>query len=290
MWYQLQIDYCQPDEAELLSDLLENAGAVSVTFTDKADNPVLEPAPGTMPLWPSIIIQALFTSEEEAVQAQALLSNTYPGLNFLINFLADQDWERVCLQDFKPLRFGKKLWVCPSWIEPPEPENINLILDPGLAFGTGTHQTTSLCLTWLEQAPLATKSVIDYGCGSGILALAALKLGAAYVQAIDFDEQALQATLNNALSNNITKEQLRVGFPSEDYEAAELIIANILLEPLLSLQSRFKELLQPQGTLVVSGLLTAQVPELIKAYEKDLKHEYTKTLEDWALVVFKNIT
>nr|WP_019216081.1 50S ribosomal protein L11 methyltransferase [Legionella tunisiensis] len=254
MWYQLQIEQCHRDEVELLSDALEETGALSITLTDKNDEPVLEPEPGTTPLWPDVVINALYDDEQDAEQAKLLLAPQHPHLGFSIQHLADQDWERAWMDDFKPQRFGKRLWICPSWLEPPEPQAVNLILDPGLAFGTGTHPTTSLCLTWLEQADLNNKAVIDYGCGSGILALAALKLGAAKVQAVDIDEQALQATQNNALTNGIDQQQLYIGFPQSLQTPADLLIANILLAPLMTLRNTFKELLNPHGILVVSGI------------------------------------
>lgn len=287
MWYQLQIEICRPDEAEALSDALEGLGAVSVTFTDKHDSPVLEPEPGTTPLWPDIVIQALYTEEEAAAQAGQTLASHYPHLRFTLDTLPEKDWERVWMDDFKPQRFGERLWICPSWIEPPQPDAVNLILDPGLAFGTGTHPTTSLCLSWLDAADLTGQSVIDYGCGSGILALAALKLGADSVQAVDIDEQALIATRNNADTNQMTCKRLSVGFPDALKPGADLLIANILLAPLMALNERFKTLLKPGGQLVVSGLLTEQVPQLLQHYDDNFAHDGSHTLDGWSLLIFK---
>ncbi|MDX1837675.1 50S ribosomal protein L11 methyltransferase [Legionella taurinensis] len=287
MWYQLHIEICRPDEAEALSDALEGLGAVSVTLTDRHDSPVLEPEPGTTPLWPDIVIQALYTEEEAAAQAIKTLSPNYPHLRFSLDTLPEKDWERVWMDDFKPQRFGERLWICPSWIEPPQPDAVNLILDPGLAFGTGTHPTTSLCLSWLDAANLTRKSVIDYGCGSGILALAALKLGAASVQAVDIDEQALLATRNNADTNQMASMPLFIGFPDSLKPGADLLIANILLAPLLTLKDRFKALLTPGGQLVVSGLLLDQTPQMLQHYDDDFVHEGSHTLDGWSLLIFK---
>ncbi|KTC86148.1 MULTISPECIES: 50S ribosomal protein L11 methyltransferase [Legionella] len=286
MWYQLQIEHCHRDEVDLISEMLEEAGALSITLTDKNDDPVLEPEPGTTPLWPEIIINALYASCQDAGLARSWLSTHYPDLTYSINELADKDWERVWMDDFKPQRFGQRLWICPSWIEPPEPNAVNLILDPGLAFGTGTHPTTSLCLRWLDQTDLTHKTVIDYGCGSGILALAALKLGADKVQAVDIDEQALQATQNNALSNAINSQQLSIGFPQTLTAPVDVLIANILLAPLLDLRSKFKELLKNTGILVVSGILDEQASALIATYQTDFNHHSSMNLEGWSLLTF----
>lgn len=288
MWYQLQIEHCHRDEVELLSEALEETGALSITLTDKNDDPVLEPEPGTTPLWPDVIINALYDDEKIAAQAKSILSNLHSNLLFNINILEEQDWERAWMDDFKPTLFGQRLWICPSWIEPPEPEAVNLILDPGLAFGTGTHPTTSLCLHWLDQAELSNKTLIDYGCGSGILALAALKLGAAKAYAVDIDEQALLATKNNAANNLLGSDQLVINFPQALEEPVDLIIANILLAPLLKLGSTFKALLNNQGTLVVSGLLKEQASELIAAYQNDFSCSNTLTQDGWSLLVFRS--
>lgn len=286
MWYELKIDQCHRDDVELLSEALEETGALSITLTDKNDDPVLEPEPGTTPLWPDVIVNALYDDEADAHRAMEQLAPHYQQLHFSIHHLPDQDWERVWMTDFKPQRFGQKLWICPTWIEPPEPDAVNLILDPGLAFGTGTHPTTALCLTWLDQADISDKTVIDYGCGSGILALAALKLGASKVYAVDIDEQALQATRNNAVANIKDDTQLVISFPDNLDAKTDLLIANILLAPLLMLQSKFKELLSEQGTLIVSGILEEQADPLITAYQIDFKLESAHSMDGWSLLVF----
>lgn len=286
MWYQLQIEQCHRDEVEQLTEALEDNGALSISLTDKHDDPVLEPAPGTTPLWPDVVITALYTEPADAETAMLLLKAQSPHLNLSIQELADQDWERVWMDDFQPLCFGERLWVCPSWMEPPAPDAVNLILDPGLAFGTGTHPTTSLCLSWLDKADLAGKQVIDYGCGSGILALASLKLGAAGVQAVDIDEQALQATRNNAETNQISQESLTIGLPQILKTPVDLLIANILLAPLMALKSQFKALLKEGGVLVVSGILEEQSASLIEHYQDDFSHQFSKHHEGWSLLTF----
>ncbi len=286
MWYQLKIEHCLGEKAEEIGEYLEARGALSIMMTDNQDNPVLEPEPGSTPLWPQVIIQALYASAVEAEEARVDLRQSHPDLQLSLDVLPDKDWERVCMDDFKPQRFGKGLWVCPSWSEIPDPKAVHVILDPGLAFGTGTHPTTSLCLTWLEQADLKDKSLIDYGCGSGILALAALKLGAKRVFAADIDQQALQATQSNALANRITEEELIVLLPEALQDPADVILANILLDPLISLKNRFNDLLKVKGTLVVSGLLAAQAPVLISTYAPVFQCIHQETQDDWSLLVF----
>ena len=286
---QLQIEHCHRDDIEEISIALEGTDALSVTFTDKHDDPILEPELGTTPLWPHVVVHALYAEPYEAEMAVNALSAYFPTLSYSIETLPEQDWERVCMDDFKPQQFGKRFWICPSWLTPPDPDAVNLILDPGLAFGTGTHPTTFLCLTWLDQAHLTQQTVIDYGCGSGVLALAALKLGALHVDAVDIDEQALLATKNNALSNDISMKQLTIGFPDTVSEPVDLIIANILLTPLMSLQHRFHELLKNKGSLVVSGILEEQVDGLIDTYSNTFKHVSSFIKDGWALLEFQAI-
>ncbi|MGL5743025.1 MAG: 50S ribosomal protein L11 methyltransferase [Legionella sp.] len=286
MWFQLKIEHCPGQEVEILSNELEDFGALSIMLTDKNDNPVLEPLPGTTPLWPEVIIQALFTEVFQAQYTRDHLTQTHPSLTCSLEVLEDKDWERAWMDDFKPQRFGQRLWICPTWSTPPEPNAVNLMLDPGLAFGTGTHPTTSLCLTWLEQHNLMNQSVIDFGCGSGILSLAALKLGAAKVYAVDIDPQALQATQNNVLANGLDEHNLLISMPDKLHQPTDLIIANILLAPLMTLKERFKQLLNHEGMLVVSGILEEQAPVLIKAYENLLTPMHQENLNGWSLLVF----
>jgi ribosomal protein L11 methyltransferase len=193
------------------------------------------------------------------------------------------------MDDFKPQQFGNRLWICPTWATPPEPYAVNLMLDPGLAFGTGTHPTTALCLTWLEAnaAFLQERTVIDYGCGSGILAIAALKLGATHLYAVDIDEQALTATKNNIKTNNIDSQQITITTPEALNTATDLLLANILLAPLMTLKERFLSLLKPRGFLVVSGILEEQAPHLIQAYDATftLSNQFNK--DGWSLLVFE---
>lgn len=288
MWYQLQIESCLPEVVEQLSDFLEELGSLSITLTDKHDEPVLEPELGTTPLWPTVVLSALFADKALAHHAQDRLALLYPHFETHIQEIVDQDWERAWMEDFQPVAFGERFWVCPSWTAPPDPDAINLILDPGLAFGTGSHPTTHLCLEWLAKADLTGKIIIDYGCGSGILALASLKLGAHSAFAVDIDPQALQATTANADVNGMSKAHLQVSFPDTLNEPADILIANILLGPLIDLQESFHRLIKPKGILVVSGILTEQTEDLIEAYKAHFTYQTTQQLEAWSLVVFQS--
>jgi len=284
---ELQSKPCLRTEVDGVLSLLENSGALSISMMDYQDDPILEPLPGETPWWDYMQIHALYDESSTALIAQNLLSQEYPRLTHTLVPLPETDWERVCLEQFLPQRFGERLWICPSWLTPPEPEQINLILDPGLAFGTGTHPTTALCLTWLDHAKLAHKTIIDYGCGSGILSLAALKLGCLHVSAVDIDEQALTATYDNATMNSIPSSALTISSPETLLTPVDLIIANILLGPLMELVPRFYQLLNPTGALVVSGLYAHQVDSLIKAYEGFFTHLTTQSQDGWSLVSFQ---
>lgn len=282
--HELTIE-CSKDLAEELSDFLDENECLSITFTDKQDDPILEPDIGTTPLWPNVIVHVIFSDEKSAQNALTNLGEHYPKLPTQIQMVPEQDWERAWMDNFVPMQFGERLWVCPSSTPPPVPEACNLILDPGLAFGTGTHPTTALCLKWLDHAKLTGKDIIDYGCGSGILSVAALKLGAHHVTAIDIDNQALIATKNNAEVNSISEAKLTIALPEQaKVHQADIIVANILLSPLLSLKEDLHQYLKPEGTLVVSGILAEQVELLTAAYKGLFKHQETLIEDEWARI------
>lgn len=248
-------------------DTLFALGAVSVTLEDAADDPVLEPAPGATPLWPTVVLKALFEQGTDPEVIAADIERELPGAPApRFENVADQAWERVWLQDFRPMRFGRRLWVCPGGQSAGATDAIRIELDPGLAFGTGTHPTTALCLEWLDAQALAGRQVVDYGCGSGILAIAAAKLGAARVRAVDIDPQALIATRENALRNAVADRLDITTDPRLEANSADVLVANILAGPLVELASGFAAALRPQGLLALSGLLAGQADSVTAAY------------------------
>lgn len=259
-------------------------GASAVTIIDAEDQPLFEPPVGTTPLWDNTIVTGLFAADTEAEslaeQIKSQLGDT-PMPEWKAEILEDQDWTRIWMDSFKPMRFGQQLWICPSTYEPPEPEAINIRLDPGLAFGTGTHPTTAMCLTWLDEFPPLDKTVIDYGCGSGILALAAGKLGANTLWGVDNDPQALLATRSNSEQNGLSdlvQTCLPEQFPGMQ---ADLLLANILAGPLHDLVSRFASLIKPGGQLVLSGLLDNQAEAIIQTYQEWFDISLYRQQEEW---------
>lgn len=262
------IFHLDADQAPRFGELLEEAGALAVTLHDSADEPLYEPPLGTTPLWSRTSVVGLFETQAQLDAALSGLQAFFSPLpQYEILALPDKDWERECLDSFQPICFGTRLWVCPSWHDPPDPNAVNLLLDPGLAFGTGTHPTTALCLEWLAEQHLEGSQVIDYGCGSGILAVAAAKLGARHVWAVDNDPQALQATHANALKNGVA-ERLHISLPDPVRPVqADLLLANILARPLIELARYFAECVRPQGKLVLSGILATQAEEVSAAYQ-----------------------
>ncbi|MCW9004341.1 MAG: 50S ribosomal protein L11 methyltransferase, partial [Gammaproteobacteria bacterium] len=213
-WIQLTLVTEQANNEHAEEVLLE-AGALSVTFKDAEDKPVLEPAPGETPLWDKLIITGLFEADTDInFLKQYINEHLGTDVNLRIEPLEEKDWVRAWMDNYKPMQFGNRLWVCPKHIQPPQPEAVNLMLDPGLAFGTGTHPTTALCLQWLNDASLNDKNILDYGCGSGVLGIAALLLNAKHCDAVDIDPQALEASIENARANNVI-DKINVMIPEQ---------------------------------------------------------------------------
>lgn len=287
--YELLIKSCPAKEAERVIAHLEALDVLSITWSDEANQAIIEPSLDAMPLWPVLHIQAFFNLRKEALMAKKILSERFGNLKYQIEKFVDVSWDQVQKDSFQPQFFGHRLWICPSWHEPPDPTAVNLILNPGLAFGTGTHPTTAMCLRWLDSHALSQKTIIDYGCGSGILALAALKLGARHADAMDLDPQALVATENNALLNQIEDGQLSIFQDASPLKPADLLMANILLNPLLSLKTQFHRLIHDQGRLVLSGLLRSQAKKLIQAYQDQFKIVSAAIEKEWILLEFKPI-
>lgn len=267
-WLQLRLAIT-PDQAERLEDELLELGAVSVTFMDAEDQPIFEPDLGTTPLWSNTHLLALFeadTDSQSLIQHLKLLHQGELPAHELEQ-IEDQDWERSWMDNFHPMRFGQRLWIVPSWHAAPEPEAVNLLLDPGLAFGTGTHPTTALCLQWLDGQQLENKQVIDFGCGSGILAIAALLLGANHAVGTDIDVQALEASRDNAQRNQIADQRFSLHLPPDmPQEPADVVVANILAGPLVSLAPQLASLVLPGGLIALSGILAEQTEDILTAY------------------------
>ncbi len=288
-WLQvdLNIDRDRVDSAEAM---LFEAGANAVTLLDAKDQPVHEPAPGEMPLWPDVVVRGLFPSDLDRqalldTLADAELINAATDVTF--EPLVDQDWERAWMDQYQPLRFGRDLWICPSHIEPEPDWPLVIRLDPGLAFGSGTHPTTALCLEWIDGIDLRGKTVIDFGCGSGVLAIACALKGATEVIAVDHDRQALEATAENARRNGV--EALIRCLPPEQFEAREVdcVLANILAGVLIELADPLKACVRPGGHLILSGILAEQSDEVSRAFGDHLIALSSQQREDWMRLDFK---
>lgn len=269
-WLELSIQTREAD-TERISDFLQEANAVAITWKAAAEEALFEPALDTTPLWQRVDISALFseeTSTTDLIHNLQLKFGEKAILAYCFKSVPDKAWERVWLDDFQPMCFGKRLWICPSVFEPPDPLGVTVRLDPGLAFGTGTHPSTALCLEWLDANLQEGQTVIDYGCGSGILAIAALKCGAQQVFAIDHDPQAIDATQSNALQNAISAERIRCLLPHQWQQVvkADVLFANILAKPLMDLAKTFKHLIKNEGLCVLAGILSEQVVDVQQSY------------------------
>lgn len=276
------------EHAAALEALLLDQGALSVTFQDRADHPIYEPPlTGDMPLWPTLTITGLFDTDailRPLIELLTAFKSTQRIHDFSQKAVKDEQWERTCLKDFHPIQAGSRLWICPSWETPPQPGAINVNLDPGVAFGTGTHATTLLCLEWLDKHITTQHEIIDYGCGSGILAISALLLGAKHVTAIDHDPQAIESTKENADKNHLGPDRLTVALPGQvscPPASADVIIANILANPLIQLASFFAQSLKNGGQLVLSGILVNQAEAVLNAYKPWFLLEQYAQKDEW---------
>jgi len=286
-WLEISVRVTR-DNTSLAEGLLQEQGAVALTLTDDADDPVLEPGVGETPLWPSVCVTALFNADISFDPLSRILS-LVPGIDrpqhVSFRILDDCQWERVWLDRFKPMRFGRNLWVVPG--EQPVPDDAVHILklDPGLAFGTGTHPTTRLCLEWMDGHDFSGRTVIDYGCGSGVLGIAAAIKGATSVFCVDNDPQALLATRDNAKRNNV-KHAIQVLLPEDlALSAADVVVANILAAPLIGLAPVLLESLKPGGLIVLSGMLEEQADEVAAAYQAHTEPISLRTDDGWLRMV-----
>lgn len=293
-WLQLSLEADEKGDFAVprLEEALQAVGAMAVTLQDAGDDPQLEPAPGATPLWRHTRVSGLFDARviRTAPLLQALRSHLQTDRlpSHRLEPLEDKDWIRAWMQDYHPMRFGRRLWICPSHRPLPEAADaVRVRLDPGLAFGTGTHPTTALCLRWLDAGPPSGQRMIDYGCGSGILAVAGALLGAETVWAVDIDPQALQATRDNARRNQM-EQRIHTALPAALPEVQhDVLVANILAGPLMGLARRFAGLLRPGARLAMSGLLERHVEELRDTYRPwfDLRAEAAE--DGWILLAGK---
>ena len=291
-WLELSIQVREAD-TESISNFLQQANALSITWKAADEEALFEPDLNTTPLWQRVNVSALFSAETPTADLIYNLQLEF-GEKAILTYdfkpVPDKAWERVWLDDFQPMCFGKRLWVCPSTFEPPDPFGVTVRLDPGLAFGTGTHPSTALCLEWIDAHLLSEQTVIDYGCGSGILAIAALKCGARQVFAIDHDPQAIEATVANAIQNNISSERINCLLPHQFKQAvkADVLIANILAQPLIALAKVFKPSVKKEGQCVLAGILREQVANVQQSYVAEgftlIDIQYK---QDWASMVVR---
>ena len=289
-WIQIKIRLrtgTEHDELviEKASSLLTGQGAMSVTYTDAGDNPVYEPLPGETKLWSETIVTGLFDAEVKTGRIMDFVkSHLRPGTQVTSEILEDKDWVREWMDHFKPMKFGRRLWICPSWCKTPDPDAVNLMLDPGLAFGTGTHPTTAMCLEFLDGESLEGKHVIDFGCGSGILAIAALLLGAKSALGLDIDPQAIKASGENAERNGVRDRlalRLTGGEAPEENEKADVLVANILAGPLTELAPDIEKLVNKGGHLDLYGILGKQADDVRAVYSQWFDMDEPLIRDDW---------
>ena len=290
-WVQLTLS-SSPENSEFLEDMLLLCGAGAVSMLDGADQPVFEPIKGTTPLWQDTQVMGLFEADTDADALLDYLGNGWkatfanaPFPNYKLEILEDKDWERQWMDRFEPLKFGSRLWVCPSWKPVPDPMAVNLMLDPGLAFGTGSHPTTALCLQWIAEQDWQGKTVIDYGCGSGILAIGAMLMGAKRVLGVDNDTQALTATKDNAQRNGIAAQAIPVFLPENTpKEAVDVMLANILAGPLIDMAAHLAELTKARGLITLSGILEQQADAVVKAYSPWFDMHTVASKDEWVRI------
>ena len=274
--------------APLVELLFERLGAVAVSLGDAGDEPMLEPPPGAMPLWQATRVSGLFDPSVTGIDTlrsaigRALDAEAGPSL--VVEWLEDRDWERAWMDQYRPMRFGNRLWIRPSGFEVDQPDAVIVDLDPGLAFGTGTHPTTALCLEWLDGQDLHGRTLVDFGCGSGVLAIAALRLGASGATAFDHDPQALTATRENAARNGVLDRLIVAADPPAGTAPADFVVANILANVLVALAPRISAMVRPGGRLALSGILAGQDQAVAAAYAEWVDFETTTSREEWVLL------
>ena len=285
-WMQLTLETSK-DQADFVSEILMGLGSISVTFSDTHDDAIFEPPVGETPLWQDTTISALFAEDVDQTHVQVMLLQLCKIEQSSFDLLTDRVWEDECKKDFHAMQFGKRIWICPSWEDVsllPE-DAIVIDMDPGLAFGTGTHQTTDLCLQYLDENPPIDQTVIDYGSGTGVLAIAAVKLGASQAVAVDNDPQAVLSTIDNVRINQVD-EYIKVLHTDDEgvLNKVDLLIANILANPLVGLCEHFSALVKSGGKITLSGILQEQLEMVLEAYNENFSDLKVKQKDDWCRV------
>ena len=285
-WMQITVEI-NKDQVDFVSEILTGLDCLSVTFSDTYDNAIFEPPVGKTPLWQDTTIKALFDKDIDQAHVQDVLLQLCQIENTSFELLKDRVWEDECKKDFHAMRFGQRLWICPSWEDASKlsDDAVVINMDPGLAFGTGTHQTTDLCLQYLDKNPPINQNVIDYGSGTGVLAIAAVKLGAKKAIAIDNDPQAVLATIDNVKANH-AEDWVTVLHSDEEkqLDKVDLLVANILANPLVGLCQHFSELIKSGGKITLSGILQEQLDMVLEAYSENFGDLKVKQKDEWCRV------
>ncbi|MDA8872058.1 50S ribosomal protein L11 methyltransferase [Candidatus Thioglobus sp.] len=283
IWKQISFEV-KKSETDLVSEVLMGLGSISITYSDALDDAIYEPPVGQTPLWDNVKVNALFSSEVNQKSIETSISDICNIVIIDTVTLKDRVWEEECQKDFPSMRFGKRLWVCPSWDTESILSNDSIVIhmDPGLAFGTGTHQTTSLCLEYLDSNPPKNLHVIDFGCGTGILAIAAAKFGAKSVIAIDNDPQAVLSSKENVAKNKCENTITTIHSINQGNDRkCDLLIANILANPLVELEPLFSDLVHTNGMLLLSGILKEQVDRVVKCYSINFSNIEVANKGEW---------
>ena len=288
-WLQIAINTTK-ENAELAEEHLFAAGAQTVTLTDAADQPILEPGVNEVPIWNEVVITGLFSGDNDQQQLLETLEQNLSDTQHTCSaeILEDQNWTRAWMDNYHAMQFGERLWICPLHLDPPDAKATTLRLDPGLAFGTGTHPTTSLCLRWLDKNITQQDNILDYGCGSGILAIAACMLGVAHADGVDIDPQALIATHDNAKTNQVNNKI--TSYLPDDFQkqhantSYDIVVANILSGPLAELAPTLAKHTKANGHIVLSGILKEQADSVLNAYGNYFSMDKPEIDEDWVLL------
>jgi len=285
-WMQITVEI-NKDQVDFVSEILTGLDCLSVTFSDTYDNAIFEPPVGKTPLWQDTTIKALFDKDVDQAHVQSVLLQLCQIENTSFELLKDRVWEDECKKDFHAMRFGQRLWICPSWEDASKlsDDAVVINMDPGLAFGTGTHQTTDLCLQYLDKNPPINQNVIDYGSGTGVLAIAAVKLGAKKAIAIDNDPQAVLATIDNVKANH-AEDWVTVLHSDEEkqLDKVDLLVANILANPLVGLCQHFSDLVKSGGKITLSGILQEQLDMVLEAYSENFSDLKVTQKDEWCRV------